>query len=121
MVWPKAFRVYWPNFIIVLLSVAMLVWTFQTGLDLGMDTSLSRLSWGRAQFSTALAISRPYRKSRRRTLPSLLYTNAWPSSSATAQSMTRGTSKTWMRPPCAWITAIASFSARRRLPRGPST
>jgi hypothetical protein len=36
----------------------MLLWTFQLGRSLGMADSLSKASWPRAQYSTAIAISR---------------------------------------------------------------
>src|SRR5438876_9852307 len=48
----------WGSIVLALLSLAMLLWTYQTGRDLGMADGLSRLSWARAGYSTAIAISR---------------------------------------------------------------
>ena len=50
--------IYWRNGAITLLSFAMLAWTFQTGLSLGMANTLSQISWARSEFSTGVAISR---------------------------------------------------------------
>src|SRR5687768_14825979 len=48
----------WPSTVIALLALVMLVWTYQTGRELGMDASISRASFPRTDYAIATAISR---------------------------------------------------------------
>ncbi|MFN8635028.1 MAG: hypothetical protein U0893_14320 [Chloroflexota bacterium] len=48
----------WASVVLALLAYAMVAWTFQTGQSLGMADHLSRVSWLRAAYATAGAISR---------------------------------------------------------------
>jgi hypothetical protein len=48
----------WGSILLTLLALAMLLWSYWTGQHLGMANGLSKLSWARAQYSTAVAVSR---------------------------------------------------------------